>query len=239
MPEYVVPAAKRPRGRPRGGETGARDRIVGAAVVEFGELGYDGATIRGIAARAGVDAALVHHYFGTKADLFGDAIGAPMRPDVDIPGMLAAPRADLGERIVRYVLDAWEKPEVRGRGVVLLRSAIGNRLTTPLLAGFLSRELLGRIAAAIETPDADLRAGLVASQMAGLLVTRYVLKLPSVASASVDDLVAWVGPNVQRYLADAAPTDAAPTTAAPRTAAPTDAAPTAAPAGPGLQGEGS
>ena len=210
MPEYVVPAAKRPRGRPRGGESGARERIVGAAVDEFGELGYDGATMRGIAARAGVDAALVHHYFGTKADLFGDAIGAPMRPDVDIPSMLAAPRGDLGERIVRYVLESWEKPEVRKRGVVLLRSAIGNRLTTPLLAGFLSRELLGRIAAAIDAPDADLRAGLVASQMAGLLVTRYVLKLPAVAAASVDELVARVGPTVQRYLTEAEPTTGGP-----------------------------
>ena len=200
MPEYVVPAAKRRRGRPRGGESGARERIVSAAVDEFGELGYDGATIRGIAARAGVDGALVHHYFGTKADLFGDAIGAPMRPDVDIPGMLAAPRIDLGERIVRYVLDAWEKPDVQKRGVVLLRSAIGNRLTTPLLAGFLSRELLGRIAAAIDAPDAELRAGLVASQMAGLLIARYVLKLPALADASVDDLVARVGPTVQQYL---------------------------------------
>lgn len=171
-----------------------------AAVAEFADLGYDGATMRGIAARAGVDSALVHHYFGTKADLFGQAIGAPMRPDVDIPSMLAAPRDELGERIVRYVLEAWEKPEVQKRGVVLLRSAIGNKLATPLLAGFLSRELLGRIADALETPDAALRASLVASQIAGLLVTRYVLKLPALAQASVDELVERVGPNVQNYL---------------------------------------
>ncbi len=201
MPEFVVPTPKRRRGRPRGsGESGARERIVGAAVDEFGELGYDGATMRGIAARADVDAALVHHYFGTKADLFGEAVGAPMRPDVDIPKMLAAPRDRLGESIVRYLLEAWERPEVQKRGVVIVRAAIGNRLTTPLLAGFLSRELLGRIAAALDTPDAELRAGLVASQVAGMLVTRYVLKLPAVAAASVDDLVAWIAPTVQRYL---------------------------------------
>ncbi len=171
-----------------------------AAIAEFADLGYDGATIRGIAARAGVDSALVHHYFGTKADLFGQVIGAPMRPDVDVPLMLAAPRDDLGERIVRYVLEAWERPEVQKRGVVLLRSAIGNKHATPLLAGFLARELVGRIAEEIETPDAALRASLVGSQVAGLLVARYVLKLPGLAAASVDDLVARVGPHVQDYL---------------------------------------
>lgn len=200
MPEYVVPSARRKRGRPKAGEPSARDDIVAAAVAEFADLGYDGATIRGIATRAGVDPSLVHHYFGTKADLFGQAIGAPMRPDVDIPAMLAAPRHDLGERIVRYVLEAWERPEVQKRGVVLLRSAIGNKLATPLLAGFLSRELIGRIAQALDAPDAALRASLVASQVAGLLVARYVLKLPAIAQASVDDLVDRVAPTVQNYL---------------------------------------
>ncbi|MGN8552354.1 UNVERIFIED_CONTAM: TetR family transcriptional regulator [Microbacterium sp. SLM126] len=202
MAEYVVPAPKRRRGRPRAGESDARDRILAAAVEEFGEAGYDGATIRGIAARAGVDSALVHHHFGTKADLFGETIEAPMRPDLALPEILAGPRDRVGERIVRYLLETWEQPEVRRRGVVLLRSAIGNKLTTPLLAGYLSRELLSRIARSLDTPDADLRAALAASQIAGMLIARYVLRLPALAEASVDDLVERVGPTVQRYLFD-------------------------------------
>ncbi|MET0736274.1 MAG: TetR family transcriptional regulator [Microbacterium sp.] len=202
MPEYAVPTPKRRRGRPRGGESGARERIVAAAVDEFGELGYDGATMRGIAARAGVDAALVHHYFGTKADLFAETIGAPMRPDVDIPALLDGPDDGMGERVVRYVLDAWERPETRKRGILLLRTGLGNRLTTPLLAGFLQRELFGRIAARIGTSDAELRASLVASQVAGLLIARYLLQLPALTAASVDELVARVGPTVQSYLTD-------------------------------------
>lgn len=200
MAEYVVPAPKRRRGRPRAGESDARDRIMAAAVEEFGEAGYDGATIRGIAARAGVDSALVHHHFGTKADLFGEAIGAPVRPDLVLPEILAGPRELVGERIVRYILETWEQPEVRRRGVMLLRSAIGNKLTTPLLSGFLSRELLSPIARVLDAPDADLRATLAASQIAGLLVARYVLRLPALAEASVDDLVSRVAPTVQRYL---------------------------------------
>ena len=77
---------------PRRGEADAQDRIVAAAIDEFGERGYDGATMRAIAARAGVDAALLHHYFGTKADLFGETVGAPMRPDLDIPEILDGPQ---------------------------------------------------------------------------------------------------------------------------------------------------
>jgi len=200
MPEYAVPTPKRRRGRPKAGESDAQERIVAAAIDEFGELGYDGATMRGIAARAGVDSALVHHYFGTKADLFAQTVGAPMRPDVDIPALLEGPDDGIGERVVRYILEAWERPDVRKRGVVLLRSGIGNRLTTPLLAGFLQRELIGRIAARINAPDAAFRASLVASQIAGLLIARYVLQLPALAAASVDDIVAQVGPTVQRYL---------------------------------------
>ncbi|WP_240658585.1 TetR/AcrR family transcriptional regulator [Microbacterium sp. CPCC 204701] len=200
MVEYVVPTPKRRRGRPRAGESDARERILAAAIDEFGEQGYDGATMRAIAARAGVDSALVHHYFGTKADLFAETIGVPMRPDLAIPDILAGPEREVGERIARYILESWEQPEVRRRGVALLRTTIGNRLTTPLLAAFLSRELLSRIARALEVDDAELRATLVASQIAGLLITRYVVRLPALAEASVDDLVARVAPNLQRYL---------------------------------------
>lgn len=192
-------SSPRRRGRPRGG-TDSRERIIAAAVDEFGEQGYEASTIRAIAARAGVDSALVHHYFGTKADLFAEAVGIPMRPDIDVPGILNGPRELVGERVVRYVLEAFEKPEVRRRGVGLIRTAIGSRLTTPLLAGFLSRELIGRIARTLDVDDAELRATLVASQIAGLLVARYVIKLPALVAASVDELVTRVGPTVQRYL---------------------------------------
>lgn len=202
MPEFAVPAAKRRRGRPRGGGSSARAQILAAASAEFGEHGYDGATIRGIAARAEVDAALVHHYFGTKADLLAEIIDAPIRPDIAVRVILEAPRDELGARLVRFILEAWERPDVRGRGLVIFRAAIGNKLTTPLLAGFLQRELLDRIAARLETPDAELRASLVATQVAGLILGRYLLRLPALAEASVDDLVARIGPTVQNYLVD-------------------------------------
>lgn len=198
MTEHTAP---RRRGRPRGG-TDSRERILAAAVDEFGEQGYDGSTVRSIAGRAGVDSALVHHYFGTKADLFAEAVGIPLRPDIDVPGIVAGPRDEVGERLVRYVLEAFERPEVRRRGVMLIRTALGSRVTSPLLAGFLSRELIGRIAKLLAVPDAELRATLVASQIAGLIVTRYVLALGPLAAADISDLVHRVGPTVQRYLFD-------------------------------------
>lgn len=200
MPEYAVPAPKRRRGRPPGATSTARERILAAAIDEFGDHGYDGATMRAIAARAEVDAALVHHYFGTKADLFSETIGAPFRPDLELPRILAGPRDGVGEGIVRFVLTAWDKPEVQRRGVVLMRAAMGNKLTTPLLTGYLSRELVGRIARELGSADAELRASLAASQIAGLIVARYIVKLPGVAGASIDDLASRVGPAVQRYL---------------------------------------
>lgn len=199
MTEFTVP---RRRGRPRAGTSDARERILAAATEEFGENGYDGATMRGIAARAQVDAALVHHHFGTKADLFSAVVDVPMRPDLAIPEILRGPQQLIGERIVRYVLELWEQPDVRRKGVALVRAGIGNKLTTPLLAGFLSRELLGRIGETLELPDADFRTGLVASQIGGLVITRYVLRLPQIASASVDDIVQRVGPTIQGYLFD-------------------------------------
>ncbi len=196
MPEHTAPPRR--RGRPRG-RTDTRQRIVAAASAEFSDLGYDGATMRGIAARAGVDAALLHHYFGTKADLFGEVIGAPIRPDLAVERILDGPREHVGERLVRTLLEAWEEPDVRRRGTVLLRTALGNKAATPLLAGFLSRELLGRIAGSAGGEDADLRAGLVASQVIGMLVGRYVLRLPALAEASVDDLAVRVGATIQTY----------------------------------------
>lgn len=192
-------AAKRGRGRPVGGSD-ARERILAAAAVEFEHGGYDATTIRSIAARAGVDPALVHHHFGSKADLFGTVTDIPLRPDKEVPAILAGPREQVGERIVRYLLTSLEDPERRRGAVALLRTAVGNKSGSGLLLGFLSRELIGRVARELGTPDAGLRANLVASQIVGLAVARYVIELPHLADADVEELVARVGPTVQRYL---------------------------------------
>lgn len=193
---------RRRRGRPRKGESNAREQILAAAIEEFGEHGYDGTTTRAIAARAGVDPALLHHHFGTKADLFAESIQAPLKPDVAVREILSGPRERTGERLVAFVLGVWETPALGAKARVLIRTGLGSTHATPLMTRFLRRELLDKVAASLDRPDAGLRADLVASQVAGLLVGRYVLQLPDLAAAPVQDLVVRVGATVQRYLFD-------------------------------------
>ena len=198
---------RRRRGRPPQDEAGKRkEAILDAAIAEFGEKGYDAATIRGIAERAEVDPALVHHYYDSKADLFADAVRLPLRPQVAIDAIIEGSVEHLGERAVRYVLSLWENPEVQRRAVPLMRAAMGSKFTTPVVMQFLNRELATKVAAHIveelhvSETEAQFRDSLIISQMFGMLAGRYVLRIPGLVSASVDDLVTVVGATVQRYV---------------------------------------
>lgn len=208
MSEATPAVPRRRRGRPRGGASDARERILAAAATEFGERGYDGATMRAIAERAAVDAALLHHYFGSKSELFTATVDVPINPARLLPGALDGDLAAAGERLVRLVVTTWDAPEFRPRGVAMVRAAIGNRRTSDLVVGFVSREIIQRIGDRIgHGADARHRASLVASQILGLIVGRYVVGLEPLASASVDRLVADVGPTVQRYLTGDLPSE--------------------------------
>ncbi|MBN9177519.1 MAG: TetR family transcriptional regulator [Microbacterium sp.] len=196
----MTDSPRRRRGRPRGGSSDARERILAAAAAEFGAQGYDATTMRTIAERARVDAALLHHYFGTKAALFTATVDVPADPTQLLPAVIEGDLAAAGERLVRMIVTTWDAPHFRTRGVALLRTAIGSRRAASMLVGFLSREVLGRIGERLGGDDADRRVALVGSQVIGLIVTRYVLELEPLASASVDEVVAAIGPTIQRYL---------------------------------------
>lgn len=184
----------------RPGESGTREAIVEAATAAFAELGYDRATIRGIAATAAVDPALVLHYFGSKEGLFEAALELPVRPaDVFARGAAAGPD-QLGATVVRTFLEAWEPPETRIRLMAMLRSAMTNETAMGMIRDLLVREVFGPITQTLGVPDAQLRATLVGSQFVGLAIMRFVGRLEPLASASIDELVAAVGPTVQRYL---------------------------------------
>jgi AcrR family transcriptional regulator len=187
------------RGRPRGAAD-TRGRILEAARASFGERGYDGATVRDIAARAGVDAALVHHYFGTKQRLFVAAMEIPVDFAVVAPALLDGPRDRIGERFVGFVLDLWDRPEIRPLLLGLVRSA-----TTDPVAGAMMRRLLEEgpllaIASALHLPDAGFRASLAGSQFIGLLLARFVVGVEPLASAERAAVVGAIGPTIQRYL---------------------------------------
>ena len=195
-------AQRRRRGRPRGANAGdTRARILAAATAEFAEHGYEATSMRAIARRADVDPALVHHYFDSKQALVAEVVEVPLRPDRIVREALTAPVDELGARLVRAVLTAWDSGAVRPAAVAALRSAIGQGPVARMLREFLRHEIMQRIAATLgDADDAELRAELAASQLVGVIMVRYVLEFEPVASADVDELVRRVGPAVQWHL---------------------------------------
>jgi len=182
------------------GESGTKDAILLAARSRFASCGYDRATVRAIASAAGVDAALVHHFYGTKERLFVAAMRFPVVPSELLSGLARTSRGRVGELLARAVLEPWEDPEVRAPGMGLLRSAVSNDVAAKMLREFVSRAILRPIAETLQAPDAAFRASLVASQIVGVLMTRFVVGIEPIASVAVDDLVVAIGPTLQRYL---------------------------------------
>lgn len=196
----------RRRGRPRKtARADTRARIADAAAAEFADKGYESASIRAIARRAGVDSALVHHYFDTKAALFAEVVKLPVRPDRIVKQALDAPLERLGTSLVSTVLTAWEDPKVKPIGVTVLRSAISGSAAGGLIRQFLLRELMSAIASRLENSgvaasEATVRAELVLTQIAGVLIMRHVVAADPLASLPVDDLIARVAPAVQLHI---------------------------------------
>ncbi len=191
----------------RSGDSGTRAAILDSARRQFAEHGYDGATIRAIASGAGVDPALVHHFYGTKERLFAAAMQLPVIPSEVISAALAdtsrRPEVTLGTHMVASALALWESEEVRGPFLGLLRSAMTSEQATAMLREFITEAILAPVAAVTNDTDpgsAPFRASLIASQVLGLALTRYLLGLGPIASAGRDELVAAIGPNIDRYL---------------------------------------
>jgi AcrR family transcriptional regulator len=168
--------------------------------VSFAERGLEATTVRDVARRAEVDPALVHHYFGSKQQLFVAAMELPVDFQTVVPRLLEGPRDELGERFVRFLLDLWEAPAMRPLMLGIIRSAS----TDPIAAGMLRRNLaegpLLAVARAIDRPDAALRATLAGSQLVGLMMARYVVGVEPLASAPRETIVRTIGPAIQRYL---------------------------------------
>ncbi|GGX28916.1 TetR/AcrR family transcriptional regulator [Streptomyces chryseus] len=194
----------RPRRSPQDAGPGARERILQAARDEFAERGYDKTSMRGIAKAAGVDAALVHHYFGTKDDVFAAAIEISFEPALVVPAVLGQGGTDgIGERLARYFIGVWENPATRAPLLAIVRSALTNETAAKVLRTFVLRRLLERVAAELDVPDPTFRAELAASHMVGIAILRYVVKTEPLASADPERIVAMVAPTLQRYLTEA------------------------------------
>ena len=190
--------AKRGPGRPADGGD-RRTAILSAAREQFAATGYAAASVRGIARQAGVDPALVHHYFGTKEQVFVAAMQLPFQPGEMLPQVLAGDPDGLGERLVRLFLGAWDSPEFRAPMLGMLRSAMTGEQGAAMLREFVGSALIGRVAEALGPVD-PLRVQAAAAQMVGVVILRHVIRLEPLASASVDDVVALIAPAVQRHL---------------------------------------
>ena len=189
------------RGR-RTGESQTRQLILDAARSAFASLGYQGATIRFIAAEAQVDPALVHHYFGTKEELFAAAVEVPFKPGVAVESIFAGGVEGVGERMARLFFTVWETPESRQALLGQLRRAMIESDGPVPFAEFVSSALLPRMAAHLKGREKKLRIELAVSQLIGLAMLRYVIKLESVASTPVERLIKEVAPRLETWLVE-------------------------------------
>ncbi len=192
----------RKRGRPPGTESAdTRDRILTAAREEFSERGYEKTSVRGIAKAAGVDSALVHHYFGTKEQVFEAAVEVAFSPALKVRDVvLEGPLEDAGERMTRFIFGLWENPVTRKPLLAIIRSAVNNEAAAAVFRRLVATQLMRRIAGELDTPDAELRAELAAAQLVGVAMMRYVIRIEPVASADVEQIIARVAPVVQGHL---------------------------------------
>ncbi|MFF4347695.1 TetR family transcriptional regulator [Streptomyces sp. NPDC001530] len=198
-------APRRGRGRPSRTQTEAgpatRDRILEAAREEFSERGYEKTSVRGIAKAAGVDSALVHHYFGTKEQVFEAAIEVAFAPALAAPAAVEeGPLDGVGERLTRFIFGVWENPATRTPLLAIVRSAVNNEAAAAVFRRLIATQLLRRIAQRLDLPDAELRAELAAAQLVGIAMLRYVIKVEPLASADPEQIIGRVAPVVQGHL---------------------------------------
>ncbi|MFF2843004.1 TetR family transcriptional regulator [Paenarthrobacter sp. NPDC057981] len=188
------------RGR-RSPEDHSREAIVAAARTLFAEQGFDGTSLRQVAREASVDPAMVHHFFKGKDELFAASVELPADPAAVLSDVENVEPTVRAEAIVRVVLELWEGPAQHAL-VAFARGTIGSKAKTALMKEMVNRAVLPRITAGLpgSAEEVRLRGNLVATQVVGLMLARYVIRIQPLASAPRDEVVHLVAPNIQRYL---------------------------------------
>ena len=183
-----------------------KQRIIDAARERFMRDGYERATVRGIATDAGVDVAMVYYFFGNKEGLFtASVLDTPQHPLHQLANLLDEGTGDIGARLIRDVIGRWDEGWSFDPLLTVWRSAGIQPLARKLLHDSLAGPVAQRVAGEVGVDNAELRVELVTVHLVGLAFARYQLKIEPLASAGIDDLVAWMGPAVQRYLTDPNP----------------------------------
>ena len=184
----------------RPGPSGTREAILAAARRQFAARGYDRTSMRGIAAEAGVDQALVAHYFGGKQRLFVEVVRLPFDPSELLPLLLEGDRDTLGARLAGFVASVLESAEGRARVLGVVRAAASEPEAARMLREFLRGELWAPLAQRLGVEDAELRVTLAGSQIVGMVMARHVIEVEPLATLSGDELAALLAPTLQRYL---------------------------------------
>ncbi|BBY67267.1 TetR/AcrR family transcriptional regulator [Mycolicibacterium helvum] len=199
------PQPKRP-GRPRG-TTDTRDRILANARQLFARNGIDKTSIRAIAAASGVDSALVHHYFGTKQQLFAAAINIPIDPMSILVPLRDTPVEELGYALPSMLLPLWDS-EMGAALIATIRSLLAGS-DVSLIRSFLQEIITAEVAPRIDKPlgSGRLRVQFVASQLVGVVMARYIIGLEPFASLPAERVAATIAPTLQRYLTGDLPVD--------------------------------
>lgn len=192
--------ATHPHSGRRPGDSGTRVSIENAARRQFAELGYDRTSMRQVAREAGVDPTLVSHFYGSKQQLFVSVVGFPFRPVDVLPGLLEGDPEELGLRLAQFVLGVFESEQSRGQVIGIVRSAASEPEAARLVRELLTREVLTPLAESIGVADAEFRAGLLGSQVVGMVMARYIVAIEPLASRDADEVALAIAPNLQHYL---------------------------------------
>jgi AcrR family transcriptional regulator len=191
-----------PRGR-RPGESTTREAILLAAREQFAQLGYPGTTLRGIARQAGVDTRLVTHYFGSKQSLFVAVVELPFDPETVLANVVGQDRSEVGRRLATFAVGMLESPDARATFTGLLRAAASEDAAADLVRELLTERIVLPLTRRLGGDHPELRASLVGSQMAGLVVARHIIGLTALREAPPAMLVEALGPVFQHYLTGA------------------------------------
>ena len=184
----------------RPGSVSTRDAILRAARAEFSRRGYKGATLRAIASAAEVDPALIRHFFGGKEGLFTAAMEMPIDALGTILEAFEGPREQWGERLARAYLSLWDEPPTAAPIRTAVVSAFGNEQAMAQLRDFIMSTIMESLRPRLPDDDPELRLTTAVTHIVGIAIGRYILRVPPLAEASLEDLVALIAPSVQHYL---------------------------------------
>jgi AcrR family transcriptional regulator len=192
--------AKPKRAGRRPGTSGTRDAILAAARQQFADQGYDRTTLRSVAAQAGVDPALVVHFFGSKQGLFLAGVELPFEP-ADLAARISeSPRERVGELVANFALGVLDDPEARSRWLAIIRAAASEPEVARLLRRTLETRVFAPIVEALGVEDAPLRVTLAGTQLVGIAMGRYIVGLKPLVTADSKTIAAAIAPTLQRYL---------------------------------------